>query len=214
MDIMQSLLLPVWQHEEQRKQSSYHEKLNRITARLFRKIVSPPTALQKKIIGWCGGHPPEVYLTESLNAGPMQNNLSLINQQAAMNTSSLNLPSSQNIQNAVIMNNSHVLVSSMLTPGQVWYSAPNNQITSSAAFPGWPYIFQVLKGIEERCRKADIHRYDEDAVYMLDHRMIDREIPILWLTSFCLSNRQDPEMAIVVLEDNGYVVVEGDNDLP
>lgn len=201
MGILNNLLWPIWQAEEQGKIRKYHERLNALSVRLAARYLNRATPLQKKIKRWGGAT--DASLTQE-GARLMQsfyyNQLSQVQSQVAQ-ISGMQVAASNQVSQGYL---------NPVTLGAPQVFGINPTIKKS-----WPWshaLFEVLRGIEERTDKGRLHRYDDDACNMMDYRLIAQEVPLIWIASFCLSNHQDPEMMVLVIEHSGYKVVEGDDD--
>lgn len=203
MGILNNLFWPIWQAEEQGKSRKYHERLNALSVRLAARYLNRDTPLQKKIKRWGGATDPTAQDRDVARSMQWFHNTQLAQQAQAQHQ-------------AATIAGMQAASSNQITPG---YGGPvvlsGRQITSVNIVKSWPWshaLFEVLRGIEERADKGRLHRYDDDACNMMDYRLIENEVPLIWIASFCLANHQDPEMMVLVIEHSGYTVVEGDDD--
>lgn len=192
MTALQSLLWPIWQEEERGKE----HKLGTLRAKIgawLQKRQAKLTPMQEKIKGWVGD------LGEiNRRTDEMQSSVAQI--QAAQ-------LQSQAMTQALVARNQAVNQS-----GSVWHSAAQGAlVTVTGWHPHGPYHMSMfLQSIQQE--KGRIHRYDDDASNITDARLIEQEVPLLWVISYCLCNNTAPEMGIMILENSGFTLIEEHDD--
>lgn len=210
MGILNNLLWPIWQAEEQGKSRKYHERLNALSVRLAARYLNRATPLQKKIKRWGGATDPNAEDARSMQGFY---NTQLIQRAQAHAASITGMQAAASNQINRGYGGPVVLGGAGSAIGGSAGGSGGGWLTLGGVKRSWPWsraLFEVLRGIEERADKGRLHRYDDDACNMMDYRLIEKEVPLIWIASFCLANHQDPEMMVLLIEHSGYTVVEGD----
>ena len=215
MNLLRQLFEPLWTNEEQQKGHRYHTALTRMQMRLHRLIMQKDSPLQAKIRRWVGRDEPvpqdmsqHLYRQQALAMGQQamaQTNAANIYSSNTINSQNLNTPGAVinwNSGNVTLTHGAGTMAIGSATP--TW----NSLYMPSASYAPYGIVFAILQAAEEACAADRMHRYDEDAIYMVDHRLHKSDIPVLWVASFALSNRMVPETLVTLLEGHGYKVVE------